>query len=512
MSTPPPRRAQDNAGPPQVVLPPSESGLGTAQPRGPSRILAVAYGGGHIAMMLPVLRALRARRPHFTITLLALTTAARVARDAGETPLGYVDLLPLLSAQEQAQALALGRALQPGNTHPDIPEAETVAYLGINAWDLQQQHGPEAAQALLDTKGRQGFYPLRVFRRVLQHLQPDLVLATNSPRSEQAVVDAACEAGIPSLALLDLFALGTTPPEARKRASPPEGEQQPRGGPPAFVGDAFAARTRYPSRVCVLSESARDNLIAAGWPAERIAVTGNPAFDALNAPQTRAAGLALRKVLGCAQQHEKTSGRPKFAHPPREAATAQQRSRVALIVLALQPEPLHHAASPGRTGDPTLPERILHASIACVRQHPDWRLIVRPHPSQPAPPLPDDPQFRLSASTEALHPLLHAADVVVTGTSTVALEAHLAGTRVLQLLDSIAAPAMPYRALGVADAACHLIDLPLALTALLARPKPRRMATAAGNAADRVCDEALALLAAHSAAAPATDTRAGPHL
>ena len=84
--------------------------------------------------------------------------------------------------------------------------------------------------------------------------------------------------------------------------------------------------------------------------------------------------------------------------------------------------------------------------------------------------------------------------------------------RVLQLLDSIAAPAMPYRALGVADAACHLIDLPLALTALLARPKPRRMATAAGNAADRVCDEALALLAAHSAAAPATDTRAGPHL
>lgn len=416
----------------------------------PPRILAVAYGGGHIAMMLPVLRALRERRPDLDITLLALTTAARVAREAGETPLGYADLLHLLSSEEQAQALALGRALQSGNSHPDIPEAETVAYLGLNAWDLQQQLGPEAAQALLDARGRQGFHPLHVFRRIVAHLRPDLVLATNSPRSEYAAVDAATEAGIPTLAMLDLFAM---------------------------PGDAFAARTRHPSRVCVLSEAARDNLIRAGWPPGCIAVTGNPAFDALGAPQTRAAGLALRAELG-----------------------APQRT---LLLLALQPEPATHPASPGRQGDPLLPERVLQACIDSVREHPDWTLIVRPHPSQAEPRLPDDPQLRLSDASEPLHPLLHAVDAVITGTSTVALEAHLAGRRVLQLLDSIAAPAMPYLALGVADAACHLTDLPQTLSALLAQPEPDHIAanadTAAGasnTAADRVAEQALDLLAA----------------
>lgn len=405
------------------------------------RILAVAYGGGHIAMMLPVLHALRARLPDAQITLLALTTAARAARDAGESPLGYADLLHLLSPEEQAQALELGRTLQPGNTHPDIPEAETVAYLGINAWDLQQQLGAQAAQTLLTAKGRHGFHPLLFFRRVLAHLRPDLVLATNSPRSEQAVVDAATEAGIPSLAMLDLFGL---------------------------PGDAFAARTRYPSRVCVLSGVVRDNLIAAGWPSDRIAVTGNPAFDALNAPQTRAQGAVLRTRL----------------------ADADQR----LILLALQPEPATHPAAPGRVGDPALPGRILQASIDCVHQHPDWTLIVRPHPSQACPTLPENSQLHLSDPREPLHPLLHAVDAVITGTSTVALEAHLAGARVLQLLDSIAAPAMPYRALGVADAACHLADLPQVLTALLATPRKPPGTAGADSAAEKVSAQAQALL------------------
>ncbi|WP_449370436.1 UDP-glycosyltransferase [Thiomonas sp.] len=439
----------------------------------PPRILAVAYGGGHIAMMLPLLRALRRRRPDVDITLLALTTAARVARQAGETPLGYADLLHLLSPEEQAEALALGRALRPGNTHPDIPEAETAAYLGINAWDLQQQIGPEAAQALLDALGRQGFHPLHFFRRIVAHLRPDLVLATNSPRSEYAAVDAASEAGIPSLALLDLFAL---------------------------PGDAFATRTRYPSRVCVLSEAVRDNLIRAGWPPERIAITGNPAFDALNAQPTRAAGRSLRATLGAPQRR--------------------------LILLALQPEPATHPASPGCHGDPHLPERILQSCIGAVRRYPDWTLIVRPHPSQSLPALPDDPQCRVSAATEPLHPLLHAVDAVITGTSTVALEAHLAGRRVLQLLDSIAAPAMPYAALGVADAACHLTDLPQTLATLLAQPERECAAACAcpaagpsqggasplggqrgqspsvgapNTAAERVSELALALLAVHPA-------------
>lgn len=404
-------------------------------------VFAVAYGGGHIAMILPVLAALRARRPEVRITLLALTTAQRAARAAGEVPLGYADLLDLLSPAERARALALGGALLAGNTHPDVAESESLAYLGVNAWDLELQHGAHAAQALLAAHGRRAFYPIHFLRRVLAHFAPDLVLATNSPRSEHAALDAAGERGIATLALLDLFAL---------------------------PGDAFAARTRHPSRVCVLSAAVRDNLVAAGWPRARIAVTGNPAFDGIAAPQTRAQGAALR---------------------PKLAAGAQR-----LILLALQPEPERHPAAPGRVGDPRLPERILHATLAAVRAHPDWRLIVRPHPSQPPPELPADAPARLSLPCEPLHPLLHAVDAVVTGTSTVALEAHLAGCRVLQLLDSITSAALPYQALGVADAACLSADLHRVLPALLALGRNTGKTDDAPGAAARVAEQALALL------------------
>lgn len=410
------------------------------RPNRPPRLLAVAYGGGHIQMVLPVLRALREQRPGLHIDLLALTTAAKVARAAGESPLGYRELLPLFSAAEQQRALEMGQTLLAGNTHPDVAPDESLAYLGLNAWALEQQLGVDAAQAALQQSGRQAFYPLAVMRRLIDHLRPDLVLATNSPRSEQAALDAASDAGLPTVALLDLFAL---------------------------PGDAFAARKWRPTLTCVLSPAVRDNLVAAGWDARAIAVTGNPAFDDLLAPAARAAGARLRARWG--------------------------RDAVRAVLLALQPEPIEHPSAPGARGDPALPQRIVKAALAAVAPHADWRLIVRPHPSQPAPELPADARGWISLPSELLPPLLHAVDAVVTGTSTVALQAHLTGAPVLQLLDSISAAAMPYRALGVADLDGYAADLPALLPRLLELPR-RTVAEAAGAAADRVATAVLGLL------------------
>ena len=50
-----------------------------------------AYGGGHISMVLPVCKALRERG--WKVTLLALTTAAAKAAQAGEPHIGYADLM-----------------------------------------------------------------------------------------------------------------------------------------------------------------------------------------------------------------------------------------------------------------------------------------------------------------------------------------------------------------------------------------------------------------------------------
>ncbi len=284
------------------------------RPNRPPRLLAVAYGGGHIQMVLPVLRALREQRPGLHIDLLALTTAAKVARAAGESPLGYRELLPLFSAAEQQRALEMGQTLLAGNTHPDVAPDESLAYLGLNAWALEQQLGVDAAQAALQQSGRQAFYPLAVMRRLIDHLRPDLVLATNSPRSEQAALDAASDAGLPTVALLDLFAL---------------------------PGDAFAARKWRPTLTCVLSPAVRDNLVAAGWDARAIAVTGNPAFDDLLAPAARASlQTALAESLA-RHARELTAAEQGFAEKSRQQwATLQQTLSESLETLAAAQEVL----------------------------------------------------------------------------------------------------------------------------------------------------------------------------
>ncbi len=405
------------------------------------RILAVAYGGGHIAMMLPVLHALRARLPGTHIDLMALTTARRAAVQAGEHPLGYADFLHLVDA---GAALAHGRRLAPDNTHPDVPEAETLAYLGINWLDWEARHGATQAARLWAESGRRAFYPLDFFRRVVAQLRPALVLATNAPRSEQAAVDAAAEQGIPTLAILDLFGL---------------------------PGDAFAARTRHPDRVCVLAEAVRDNLVRAGWPADRIAITGNPAFDALHDPAVREQAAAFRARLGW--QDKK------------------------VVLLAAHPEPRSHPATSWPPGN-ALPEAMERTLRDWVRTRSDAALVVRHHPNHwhLFPRLPDTPQVHFSEpGVEAIDPLILAADCVVVQTTTVGLQAATVGIPVLALQSSPGAlSAFSFADLGVAQGVRDVPDLPAAVNAALDHPPPPTPWARHARAADAVADEAVALL------------------
>lgn len=406
------------------------------------RILAVAYGGGHIAMMLPVLRALRARLPGAHIDLMALTTARRAAVQAGERPLGYADFLHLVDADS---ALAHGRRLAPGNTHPDVPEAETLAYLGINWLDWETRHGATQAAQLWAEGGRRAFYPLEFFRRVVEHLRPNLVLATNAPRSEQAVVDAAAERGIPTLVMLDLFGL---------------------------PGDAFAARVRHPDRVCVLADTVRDNLVRAGWPAERIAITGNPAFDALHDPVVAEQARVFRANLGW-----------------------QNRN---VVLLAAHPEPRSHPSTPWPSGN-ALPEAMERVLRDWVRTRHDAALVVRHHPNHwhLFPRLPDTPQVHFSEpGAEAIDPLILAADCVVVQTTTVGLQAATVGIPVLAMECSPGArSAFSFADLGIAQGVPDVPDLPAAVNAVLDQPPPPTSWTRHAQAAGAVVDEAMALLA-----------------
>lgn len=74
-----------------------------------------------------------------------------------------------------------------------------------------------------------------------------------------------------------------------------------------------------------------------------------------------------------------------------------------------------------------------------VRKQPDLALIIRYHPSDwyTYPRLPDEARVHFSETpVEALHPLILAARVVVVQTSTVGLEAAVAGKTVISIENS----------------------------------------------------------------------------
>ena len=288
------------------------------------RVLFVSYGGGHIGMVLPVMRELEALLPGVDCRLLALTTGHIKAKAARPDALGFQDFLHLVDADA---ARAWGRRLSEGNTSPDVPLEETIAYLGINYLDLIAQHGEAGAAELYREQGRYSFRPLHFMRRVMDALQPDAVVATNSPRSERAALDVAGEQSIPAIGMVDLFGLDS---------------------------DTYVLHEAKPAWTCVISEGVRHRLIARGFPPEGVVVTGNPAFDGLFSTHNHE--QARRFLAERGWQHFKP------------------------VLFAGHWEPQTHPATKVPAGQ-ALPREIEAVLREHVRHHEDLALIVRYHPS-----------------------------------------------------------------------------------------------------------------------------------
>ena len=357
-------------------------------------VLFVAYGSGHIKMLIPVAQALAASglaRP----VVLALTTAAPAARAAGLEMVQFKDfVLP-----SDAAALAQGRRLMAALGVPVADEDETSAYLGLSFADLVADVGLAQAQAHYADRGRQAFLPMATLMRILKTIKPGVVVATNSPRAERAAVLAARRQGVAAVCVVDLFAIDEV----------------------QWIGQAG-----YADKVCVLNPAVRQFLMASGRHAEQVVVTGNPGFDALNSADAVAQGQQLRR--------------------------AQRWVGKRVILWPNQVEPAVHPFD-GRPGNPDLPAHALAQVMAWVVSRSDAVLCVRARAGEPVPRLPCDPRMVLTGQDWPLAPLLHAADVVVTLSSTVGLEGHLAGCRVVQVLGSVFDSAMPLARYGMADEA-----------------------------------------------------------
>ena len=374
------------------------------------RVLFVGYGGGHVRMLLPVAQLLRERglaEPVF----LGLTTARAEVEAAGFPCLGFTDFID----EGDAAALEQGRVLASQLGSHAISFEESAAYLGLSYADLVREHGAERAAALHAAHGRQAFLPLATLERILSRVKPDVLVATSAPRAERASFVAARRLGVPAVCLVDLFA-----------AYEIEWLREP----------GFA------DRICVLNERVRDRIVGAGRRADEVVVTGNPAFDGLLDPAVRERGAALRNSRGW-------DGRRVW-------------------LWASQVEPESHPCQPGR-GDTLLPMRIAQELQSITKARPDVELVIRPHPSEGEYRIELGPRQSLSPRSENLHELLQACDGVVVLTSTVGLEASMAGCAVVQVTGSLYTTDAPYLAYGIADAAVPLQGLEAAIDAAPAR-------------------------------------------
>ena len=391
------------------------------------KVLFVCYGSGHVRMVVPVAQALQSAGLA-QVQVLGLTTAAPVVRAAGLPLLQFKDFA---GVGDQA-ALARGRELVAAMGAVEDPD-ESSAYLGLCYSELEGDLGPAEAKRRYEQLARQAFLPVRIMTRVLQRVRPDLVVVTNSPRAERAAVMAAAQLQIPSVCMVDLFAVD----EVRWIGAPDYGE-----------------------RVCVLNEGVREFLLAAGRAPDQVVVTGNPAFDTLRDPSNAQQGLELRRRHGW-------DGRRVVLWPS-------------------QSEPAIHPFD-GTPGDPQLPDRVLARLAGWVARNRDAVLCVRPRAGEPAPFLPANERIVLTGQEWSLPPLLHAVDTVVTLTSTVGLEGHLCGARLIQVLGSVFEPAMPLARFGVADAAVPLEGLEPALDRWTRQPR-RLMTQFAQPATPRVVE------------------------
>ncbi|MCF8719387.1 hypothetical protein [Nitrospina gracilis] len=372
------------------------------------KILCVAYGGGHVNMIVPVAHALRAN-PEYDVTVLGLTTAGTVLEREGIPHIGFRDLV----REDDRRALEIGERLAEGLSNPAVPHAETVAYLGLSYQDLIEKHGEAEAARLYEEKNRRAFLPTTVFKRLYEEMQPDFVVATNSPRAERAALMTASKMNIPSVCIVDSFAL---------------------------IEYEWIRENDYATKICVWLDSIKDFLVGKGRNADDILVTGNPAYDFLAQEDLAPQAQALRRQKGWGDRK--------------------------VILWASQFLPAVHPRT-GKAGDSDLPRKVDARLFELLERHPDWQLVLRLHPSEtrPVDALPDRAEF--SPLADDLNVLLKACDAVVSFTSTVGVKGMLLGVPFITLDFSVYAEDAPFSKLGLARGVENLDDLETVLTEVL---------------------------------------------
>lgn len=389
------------------------------------KILLAAYGGGHINIIINLYFELRKRGVDPVV--FGLTMGIKKLNEYKIPYLSYESFLE----DKDHKAIELGKELCSGMSLNDaIPYSETVAYMGINYAELIEQYGKDGAADLYKTKGRQAFKPKNFVKRVLDTINPDLVISTNSPRTEECLIREANGRKIPTYVVNDFY---------------DESEIEARTGDPTYCRKIF-----------VTLEKVRKELISRGWSPERVLLFGNPAFDQLFKPISLSSEEYFKNSLSITDD-----------------------SKVILWVKSVFP----------KIKDLELEtEKKL---IAYLGDRKDIKLLIKPHPNDPIK-YTSTGNYKYITDEVPLQDLVKKSNLVITVNSTVGLEASILGKAVIQMATFQYPEKVPFEKLGIGKEVHALSELEKYVDTMLSRGKEKEVAQRMQKASPLIINEILA--------------------
>ena len=212
------------------------------------KILVVTYGGGHVNIMVPIIKELNIQKD-VDVVVIGLSIAGSVLLKNNIPFLTFADFKNIIwdnTAQKEGERLAT----EYYTSGKDLTFEDTILYFGCLMRDMLIQYSREEIQALINEKGKKAFLPQYTMSKIIDQIKPDFILTGDCPRSERAATIVGKEKHIPTMNIHDYLAF-----ESRHK----------------LEADTIA----------VMCDITRDNLIKQGHDSDKIVITGQPAFDSI---------------------------------------------------------------------------------------------------------------------------------------------------------------------------------------------------------------------------------------
>ncbi len=223
-------------------------------------IFFVTYGGGHVDIVSRVLPHIFSSN-NIPVKVFALTTAAQFLSRKG---FDYVMCSTYLSiSKKYSEAVNLGKNLVQNewDASSGVLYEESCAYLGVSMRDLIEDLGEGLAWKKYRERGRKAFCPVEFAKTVLEFEQPKVVVITCMVRMERAFFLAAKSLGIKTVLIEDLFGFSLL------------------GEGSVYHNQLIFPDSDWPDFLLVFNDFVKNRFLMAGFPEERVIVTGQPVLS-----------------------------------------------------------------------------------------------------------------------------------------------------------------------------------------------------------------------------------------